>query len=120
METVRLYHRGYLGRHKKVVVGYSEPLLDGTFKDAGLKMNSKWLLHKDSLDIHPSSSGTLQLHIIALSIRTTKLLSKAHAAILAWSIILCSLQNIFCISQPSPVKSHALAVGDNMLHGCTD
>lgn len=110
METVRLYRRGELGRRKKIIVGYSEPLLDGTFKDAGLKMNSKWLLHKDSLNIHSSFSGTLQLHIIALSIRTTKLLSKPQATILARSIILCSLQNIFLISQPSPVKSHALAV----------
>lgn len=74
MGTVRLYCRGDLGRHKKAVVGYSEPLPNDTFKDAG--RNSKWLLHRDSLGIHISSSGTLQLQIIALSIRTTKLLSK--------------------------------------------
>lgn len=110
MGTVRLYCRGDLGRHKKAVVGYSEPLPNDTFKDAGLKMNSKWLLHRDSLGIHISSSGTLQLQIIALSIRTTKLLSKPHATILAWSIILCSLQNIFPISQHIPVKSYALGI----------
>lgn len=95
MGTVRLFRRGDLGTHIKTVVGYSEPLPDDTFKDAGLKMNSKWLLHRDSLGYPP-----LELFsYISLPLAKGRLSSSVSHMLQFWPALLfyvhCKIYSLF-------------------------